>query len=169
MGYGSQSESLDSTVDLLMDKVYAATQSILYKNSVLLTDKDLRSQISKLINMISEWYNSARESPRAVNMQRIGSIESYIGYVNQSIQSHLGEQTGAPNVLLSLPLRHPSSYPAVHAHPLYGETTAPRPAAADGLNSSGQRPREGLSASAGLHGRADRMGALGGAEVVWAG
>jgi|SRR5215469_3536482 len=32
-----QSESLDSTADLLMDKVHAATQSILYKYSVLLT------------------------------------------------------------------------------------------------------------------------------------
>ena len=70
-----------------MDKVHAATQSILYKYSTLLTNKDLRSQISKLINMISEWYNSARESPRTVNLQRIGSIESYIGYVNQSIQA----------------------------------------------------------------------------------
>jgi len=92
-----QRKTPDSTIDLLLDKVHAAAQNILYKYSAVLTDEELRSQISKLINMINEWYNSARESSRVVNQQHIESIESYIGHVNQSIQNHLGEQAGAIN------------------------------------------------------------------------
>ena len=81
--------SSDPIIYSSLETVQAAAQRILYVHNVLIANEKLRSRISDLIDMVEVWYTNARESPATVSQQRIKSIESYMEYVNQSIQAHL--------------------------------------------------------------------------------
>jgi hypothetical protein len=79
----------DSEVYALREKVHSAAQSILYRYNVMIANKDLRSRITSLVNMVNVWYENALKSSADVNQKRIDSINAYVGCVNDSIQAHL--------------------------------------------------------------------------------
>jgi hypothetical protein len=77
-----------SAVDSPMATILAATRSILYEYKGLIADMELRSRIDKLVDMVANWYDNAEESSAEVNQQGISSIDSYMGFVNRSIDAH---------------------------------------------------------------------------------
>jgi hypothetical protein len=79
----------DPGIYSLLGTVQTAAQNTLYIYNALIADERLRSRISNLVDIVDVWYQNARESPVAVNQKRIESIESYTGYVIESIQAHL--------------------------------------------------------------------------------
>jgi hypothetical protein len=81
-------DSSDPSVDPLLETVRAAAQRILYLYSDPIADETLRSRIDIFVDMVEVWYKNARQSSRTVNQKRIESIESYMGYVNESIKAH---------------------------------------------------------------------------------
>lgn len=88
-----ESESPPSAVDSPMATIHAATQSILYEYKGLIADKELRSQVDKLIDMVTEWYDNAEESSLELNQRRINSIDSYMGSVHKSVDVQRGSDS----------------------------------------------------------------------------
>jgi hypothetical protein len=86
-----------SEIYALREKVHSAAQSILYRYNVVIANKDLRSRIGSLVNMVNIWYENALNSSADVNQKRIDSINSYTRCVNDSIQAHLDGQSLPPD------------------------------------------------------------------------
>ncbi len=84
-----ESKSPASAVDSALATIRAANRSVVYEHKGLIADKELRSRIDNLDNMVTAWYENAKKSPPAVNQQGIRSIDTYMAYIIKSIEAHL--------------------------------------------------------------------------------
>jgi len=84
-----ENKSPASAVDSALATIRTANRSVVYEQRDLIANKDLRSRINKLDNMVTAWYENAEKSSLVVNQQGIDSIDAYMACIIESIEAHL--------------------------------------------------------------------------------